>query len=130
MKIKTTDLMPPALTWVVAKCEDRKPGYYKGEVRANATPEFPDSPPMFGPELNYPTDWAQGGPIIEREGICLYINSNGLWEAWLFVYGTDGEEVGRNEANTPLIAAMRCYVASKLGEIVEVPSELYKEATQ
>ncbi len=26
--------------------------------------------------------------------------------------------------STPLIAAMRCYVASKLGEEVEVPDEL------
>lgn len=26
--------------------------------------------------------------------------------------------------NTPLIAAMRCYVASKLGDDVDVPEEL------
>jgi hypothetical protein len=30
--------------------------------------DFPDDPPIFGP-LNYSTDWALGGPIIEREGI-------------------------------------------------------------
>jgi hypothetical protein len=29
-----------------------------------------------------------------------------------------------NEAPTPLIAAMRCYVASKLGDEVDVPEEL------
>jgi hypothetical protein len=33
---------------------------------------------------------------------------------------------GRNEfrGRTPLIAAMRCYVASKLGDEVEIPEEL------
>jgi hypothetical protein len=28
---------------------------------------------------------------------------------------------------TPLIAAMRCYVASKMGDEVDVPDELVKE---
>jgi hypothetical protein len=30
--------------------------------------------------------------------------------------------------HTPLIAAMRCYVASKLGDEVEIPQELLGEA--
>jgi hypothetical protein len=28
---------------------------------------------------------------------------------------------------TPLVAAMRCYVASKLGDTVEIPDDLVKE---
>jgi hypothetical protein len=39
---------------------------------------------------------------------------NGIEMIWL----TDG--------TTPLIAAMRCYVASKLGDEVEIPVELIK----
>ena len=31
---------------------------------------------------------------------------------------------------TPLIAAMRCFVASKLGDEVDVPDELIKQHTQ
>jgi hypothetical protein len=31
------------------------------------------------------------------------------------------------KGSTPLIAAMRCYVASKLGDDVKIPNELAKE---
>jgi hypothetical protein len=73
------------------------------------------------------TDWAQGGPIIEREGIGLLRVGDRLphqqWDAgetdelpdtlWAVVSGP-----------TPLIAAMRCYVASKLGDNIDIPEEL------
>lgn len=63
--------------------------------------------------------WEQGGPIIEREAIALYpplcVGDYGEWEAT--VCGKDQGEKGA----TPLIAAMRAYVASKLGEEVELP---------
>jgi hypothetical protein len=68
----------------------------------------------------YSTDWGQGGPIIEREGLCLW--SEGYdWEAKI--------QIGSGEwltewAETPLIAAMRCYVASKLGDTIDIPKEL------
>ena len=105
----------------MAKCEDRKPGYYKGEVRANAIPEFPDSPPMFGPELNYSTDWAQAGPIIEREEIDLKFVEEGVWQASNVF---DDIAFHHFKGPTPLIAAMRCYVASKLGDEIEIPESL------
>lgn len=65
------------------------------------------------------TDWAQGGPIIEREHIGTYhfVLPEDGWAASVF---DDPIYVGP----TPLIAAMRCYVASKLGDEVEVPEEL------
>lgn len=58
--------------------------------------------------------WEQAGPIIERGRIELRPQSNGQWfaitlDAW-DAYGP-----------TPLIAAMRAYIASKFGE--EVPDE-------
>ena len=65
------------------------------------------------------TDWAQGGPIIEREIDMLVKQDSGLWLASVpdpkmpFVLGP-----------TPLIAAMRCFCASKLGDEVEIPDEL------
>lgn len=73
----------------------------------------------------YPSEsWAQGGPIIEQEGISLYLDTNNLWQANIFddnpaVFFGSGVE-----GSTPLIAAMRCYVAHKLGEEIEVPEEL------
>lgn len=65
----------------------------------------------------YSTDWQFGGPIIEREWIELVHDGN-TWEAIGRGFGEDAPE---GFGPTPLIAAMRCYVASKLGNEVEVP---------
>ena len=63
------------------------------------------------------TSWATGGPIIERERLHLKPVGNTYrcydYNATIWEYGP-----------TPLIAAMRCYVASKLGGEVEIPEEL------
>ena len=77
----------------------------------------------------YSTDWSQGGPIIEEERIFLKpsklsptTSKRISWGAHGF-YGNTGQKVHRH-GPTPLIAAMRCYVASKLGDDVDVPEEL------
>ena len=70
----------------------------------------------FRSECHYSTDWAQGGPIIEREKMTLEWTG----EDWMAYIRHDEEYFGP----TPLVAAMRCYVASKLGDQVEVPNEL------
>jgi len=67
----------------------------------------------------YSTDWSQAGPIIERERITIDAREHGaLWVA-------HSRQVGQNGITgpTPLIAAMRCYVASKLGDNIELPGE-------
>jgi len=80
--------------------------------------------------LPYSTDWSCGGPIIEREQITLDLTDV------LFDHVTDtavhldtpewwasrGDATGRGP--TSLIAAMRCYVASRLGDTVEIPATL------
>ena len=76
----------------------------------------------------YSTDWAQGGPIIEREEICVLAPVRGLWRSsqlqdrrqWPMPPSPGRTQYGP----TPLIAAMRCYVASKLGDEVEIPEGL------
>lgn len=68
----------------------------------------------------YSTSWSAGGPIIEREGIettpCA-CKTEKMWSAWL-PFASTGEP-WRVFGPTPLIAAMRAYVASKFGETVE-----------
>ena len=60
-------------------------------------------------------EWQHGGPILEREQIALAINrGKGQW----FAMGTSGC-IGSGP--TPLKAAMRYYVASKLGDSVKIP---------
>jgi hypothetical protein len=63
------------------------------------------------------TDWALGGTIIEREKISLWARGD-EWAAESFTPNEQGHE---ETGTTPLIAAMRCYVASKLGDEVELP---------
>ena len=73
----------------------------------------------------YSTDWAQGGPIIERERIDVFWQSH--QHAWVGSMSRGSNKIGFRHlqyGNTPLIAAMRCYVASKLGDEVDVPTEL------
>jgi hypothetical protein len=123
MKIKTSELTGPALDWAVAKCEDgtTNPLAFVGENRSKIT-----------------ESWATCGPIIEREGILLRaLRSTGhsLDRQWLAMYdgtntGTMVQWVKRTDwprhylsGPTPLVAAMRCFVASKLGETVDVPAE-------
>jgi hypothetical protein len=68
------------------------------------------------------TNWNQAGPIIERERVQLRMDEHGNDFA---VQCIEGIGYGpRVDGPTPLIAAMRCYVASKLGDEVEVPEEL------
>ena len=73
-----------------------------------------------GHAANFSTQWAQGGPIIEREITRVENLGDGRWAA----YKNSKDETHRLTGPTPLIAAMRCYVASKLGDEVDVPEEL------
>ena len=67
------------------------------------------------------THWDQGGPIIEREKISIRQWTNvPVVHAYMPLDGAEWSEDGAS----PLIAAMRCYVASKLGESIEIPEEL------
>lgn len=67
----------------------------------------------------YSTDWSEGGPIIERERIT--IDPFDDFPNWC---ATIPGHQYRVYDPALLIAAMRCYVASKLGDEVEIPEEL------
>jgi len=109
--MKTAELSGAALDWAVAKCE------FSGCEGWDETLSGVDAvSDMEGKVFSPSTDWAQGGAIIERERICLIDQGGDYWQAqcgWKEAFG-----------DTPLIAAMRCYVASKLGDEVELPEEL------
>jgi len=111
--MKTAGLTGAALDWAVAKCEEWPMGIWYDEdelpmIRDDEVPEYKPS-----------TDWAQGGPIIERERI--EIASYG--DQWQAVAHLESESI-YERGETILMAAMRCYVASKLGDEVEIPEEL------
>ena len=110
--MKVSELTGAALDWAVAKCIYEPDDVVICEGRVFA---YDDATNGFNP----PTDWAQGGPIIEREGIALDI-----WgDEWLATR-IEGSAISEAIGPTPLVAAMRCYVVSQLGDEVEVPDEL------
>jgi hypothetical protein len=110
--MRTSELRGTALDWAVANCEG-----------LNTYIEVVEG---FKPS----TDWAAGGPIIEREKIGVWFSDSVIdaetdevvrGETW-YAEGGDGDYV--QTGATPLIAAMRCYVLTKLGEEVQIPAEL------
>lgn len=106
--MKTSELSGAALDWAVAKCEGVTATVWGGVVIEE-----------FSNPLMYHDDWALGGAIIERE--CIDLEWTGIPNADFFC-----TIQGKYEAHgtTPLIAAMRCYVASKLGNEVQIPEEI------
>jgi hypothetical protein len=97
--MKTNELTGKALNWAVGKA---------------------DGLADWLAPVNYCGNWEFGGPIIERENIGLW--SEGYdWEAKISVgFGEWLVEWDKS----PLVAAMRCYVASRLGDNVDVPEVL------
>lgn len=99
MKIKTSELIGPALDWAVAKCE--------GAVWNGAWYDAPQDGSHQFKIARYP-----------KETVVVIYGSPGAYHAWIPFTGVEGS------GPTPLVAAMRCYVASKLGDEVELPEEL------
>ena len=117
--MKTSELTGAALDWAVAQCEG--PNSVASCYYVDDTPLWLEEAPEN--EWTPSTNWAQGGPIIEREGISIWVFDDVTWRAETPFVGVDCVY----EGPTPLVAAMRCYVASKLGDDVDVPETLLCE---
>ncbi len=171
MKIKTSELTGAALDWAVwAALGTQGPIYQQiDHTNARHVQSFHDMRASHNPQACWSESWAQGGPIIEREGIDTrkliaqkfhrYEYSDkrlselgGVVEVrhsprgplrWLVTpckpHPLDGKFLARKSdgtgstvmwskedylSDTALIAAMRCFVASKLGDEVDIPEEL------
>ncbi len=135
MKLRTQELMGRALDWAVAMCEGatelRSDGItwgfqLGGDLKVLA--------PGWSLSMSYcpSSDWAVGGPILEREHICPeWLASE--WKAERRVAGKPYAEnpqvfpivvTNVSYGPEPLIASMRCYVASKLGAEIDIPDAL------
>jgi hypothetical protein len=123
MKIETRDLIGPALDWAVAVCENivwwaaEKP---RDGLFVNYERTIPYTPS---------TNWAQGGPIVERKEIAIVSRGLDDWEASVLIstprhpsFAYSHSRVMRG--HKPLVAAMRAYVQHKMGSVVDVPDEL------
>lgn len=124
MKVKVNDATLIQLNWMVAKCDIKRAVLHDDGITRCIMLETAKG--LYAGRFNPSTDWAQGGPIIEREGIKIH-KGNDLY----FPKGNEKSDyyeplwvAGKQHGQTPLIAAMRCYVASKLGDTVELPQDL------
>lgn len=110
MLVKTSELIGSNLDWAVAKCEET---IYHGPAWTK-----------------FSSDWSQAGPIIEREKFDRISTnvSGGFTVSKKFVELLDDDSYSirwvHGSGPTTLIATMRCYVASKLGNTVEIPDDL------
>ena len=118
--MRVSELTRTALDWAVAKCEGGDCLWYDTIATHWMTLNGKDIALSKGWAQSFTpsTDWAQGGPIIEREKIEIFPHEGDGWGAMI------NNDFEFNCCETPLIAAMRCYVASKLGDEVEIPAEL------
>jgi hypothetical protein len=115
--MKTSELTGRALAYAVGIAEGYKVEYWHAKSVAILSAGTPRGVPW-----NPHTDWSQGGPIIEREHISI-IDCDG-YDFWIADKMNAQAQVVTTYGPTPLIAAMRCYAANKLGDEVEIPEEL------
>ena len=119
-KVKTNELIGPALDWAVQEIE-----YQRMVAEGEHVKQWALDDHRAGASINhYSTDWLWGGPLIDsmvREGLRLTGYKS---------LPTDPTSCQAQVGNivtggpTPLIAAMRCFCCSKLGSEIEVPDEL------
>ena len=121
--MRTSELSGAALDWAVAMAE----GWQHITAQDNGG-EYPwlakhgkyQDPKHYRPTSN----WMQGGPIIEREMLTVIYNEREEdAEGWRTIAYHTGDML---YGPTPLVAAMRCYVTSKLGDEVQLPEGLHK----
>ena len=115
--MKTSELTGVALDWAVAKCEGLLALGWEDDMGLLKITFSTGEAEYYAPSIK----WAQGGPIIEREKMRLMHTEELGKNPWSAILaGAHYAEFGP----TPLVAAMRCYVASKLGDTVDIPEEL------
>jgi hypothetical protein len=110
--MKISELTEAALDWAVLSAMHGEDCAWYINHKGQFMEEHGEVSWVFQPS----TFWHQGGPIIEREGIALLPREEGDWSATC--------EDGAWHGPTPLIAAMRCFVALRMGDTIEVPEGL------
>lgn len=112
MRVTVSNATTVQIDWMVAKCEG------KDYTRLDGSSLTQD---CFNPSIN----WEDGGPIISRERISIR-----HWTNVPIVHAYMPDSDWSSDGESALVAAMRAYVGSKLGNEVEVPDELIDDEPQ
>lgn len=116
MKHKVSELEGALLDAAVAKAEgDRLPDYWLDPD--TGTPWLRPGREEWSPSKR----WDQGGPIIERERVC--VAPSDYSEKWQAFVNSNEDRRGysNHDGPTPLVSAMRLLVTIKFGDEVELP---------
>ena len=136
VEVKTAELAGPALDWAVAKCSgmplftmgDEWAGKYTITMTAAEKPILIlDLTGMMWREYQGVTvpwepssDWGQGGPLRDKYDVGI---EHGVPDGIPYAY-LPGRYLDGSRGETALIALCRAIVAAKLGEVVQIPTEL------
>ncbi len=143
MKLKVAETEGLALDWMVAAALKRGPQYNHEGFGTVFRGWWLTKGGDYERMPAYSTDFSQGARILEMAGIATRRLSSGTWQAMLSSDLGDSEAarwslftlIGvpasasttrqcRFTGPTQLSAGLRCYAASVLGEVVEVPDAL------
>ena len=122
MLIKISEATNKQLDYLVAQCEGILDHLYldkHNDLMYRDLGQFQYDEGMYHPTTN----WGQGGSIILNMGRLdlIQYKHKGYSDCDLF---SDDKRLIHMRGETILIAAMRCYVASKLGKEVDIPEDL------
>ncbi len=123
MKVKTEKLTGAALDWAVALAEGLT--VFVGMNHTLTGPAVRELGVEDEPVLSPSSDWTLSGALIERESISLFPNQGGWFSSMVHnneVDGTVQNFIGTG--SSPLLAALRCFVAKRIGDEVDLPLAL------
>lgn len=121
MNIKTSDLSLLALNWAVSVALGRQMVWLEhfeefGEID-------PDDSIAYDPLPDYCYNWAHGGPLVRQAQISFEPQfAFGRVDTWICRTHAF-EQQGQGQYREQLVAAMRSFVASQLGDTVDVPEQ-------
>lgn len=121
MQTNISEASSAVLNWCVAKCLGYEIQIINNHGRQSVQCRN-GHPAWF--EFDPTENWSDGGPIIDEKKICLYPDDPVAPKATFTPDPQNPHYYFRRYGETSLIAAMRCYVSSMMGESVEVPVEL------
>lgn len=121
IEVKTAELEGAALDWAVALADGRDMGLFVPCGSRVQICGMWSSGCTWAPT----TDWAQGGPLIEKHNAAIVSMGGGVWGAEIDAeyYMYEALSIS-HEGATPLIALCRAVVGWVIGETVSVPAEL------
>ncbi|WP_025804649.1 phage protein NinX family protein [Pseudomonas chlororaphis] len=120
IEVKTAGLIGPALDWAVAKAEGMRQHTPDGLKHVY----WYSGDRCIGTHWQPSTSWSQCGPLIEKYAAMVRGFPNQMYDDKAIARVRIDDELSWRSGDTPLIALCRAIAEAKLGETIQVPTEL------